>query len=269
MALTAQEIIIESLAADTVAPDTLSDSGMHLAYGLSIDGPVHIVAPMGDTPAGETGLSWLFVALFAVFAAVCLRYRKNTRYFSLLLNDITEMRERHNAFDDTLRETSFVWLLNILWCGAAGILLYGLLYPPAAGILPGAADVGRMGVCIGMAAAYTLFLTLAYTVVGNVFSDGTKSSLWVKGYLSTQGLQAVMLFPIALFGLCMPSLMQPMIIAAFVVFILAKILFIYKGFCIFFSQTASWVLFLYYLCSLEIVPIVLTYVATSYLCVNV
>ncbi|MDE5870106.1 MAG: DUF4271 domain-containing protein, partial [Muribaculaceae bacterium] len=50
------------------------------------------------------------------------------------------------------------------------------------------------------------------------------------------------------------------------VFILGKIMFIYKGFRIFFNQISSWMLFLYYLCSVEIVPLILTYFATLQLC---
>ena len=123
-----------------------------------------------------------------------------------------------------------------------------------------------MAICIGMAAAYTLFLTGAYAVVGNLFSDGSKASMWVKGYLSTQGLQTLLLFPVALVAICVPGIVGSMLVAGAIVFFFAKFLFIYKGFCIFFTQVASWVLFLYYLCSLEIVPVILTYVSARFLC---
>ena len=265
MALIAQEEVVDLPQQDSIAAaaDTLSADGMQLQYGILIERPgAHRDHPLGEK---STGMSWVLTALILVFVIVCLRYRKNTRYFSILLNDITEMRERSNAFNDTLRETSFVWLLNILWCGSAGVLLYGLLYDSGAGLF-GDINVKSLGICIGMAAAYTLFLTVAYAVVGNLFSDGAKSSIWLKSYLSSQGLEAVALFPLALLGLCVPGLFGVMVIAGCIVFVLAKLLFIYKGFCIFFTEITSWVLFLYYLCSLEIVPIILTYVSASYFC---
>lgn len=267
--LHAGEAIDSLVAVDSIA---LADSvaradGMHLVRGIMIDRPsVEREVPLGE---GNTGMSWVLTGFILIFVIVCLRYRKHTRYLSAILNDITNFRERHNAFDDTLRETSFVWLLNVLWCAAAGVLLYGLLYGTAGTIRFDSQDVGRLGICIGMAAAFTLFLTLSYAVVGSLFADGVKASLWVKGYLATQGLEAILLFPVALLGLCVPSLLSAMIVTGAIIFILAKLLFIYKGFCIFFTEIASWVLFLYYLCSLEIVPIVLTYAAASYLCENV
>ena len=235
-------------------------------YGITLEHPGPVEALPAAPDSGATAMSWVLTGLFAVFVVACLRYRKNSRYFSLMMHDVTEVRERHNAFDDTLRETSFVWLLNLLWCGAAGVLLYGYMFPPEPAMAFPQVDVARLGLCIGAAGVYTLFLTLAYSVVGRLFSDGPKASLWVKGFLSSQGLVSVGLFPVALLGLCVPSLMAAMVVAGVVMFLGAKCLFVYKGICIFFSQTASWVLFLYYLCSLEIVPIVLTYVGAGYLC---
>ena len=251
----------DSLALDSVLPGR---DGMELHYGIVMERPSYKAeAPVGSR---SSGMSWILTVLILLFVAVCLRYRKNTKYFSILLAEITEMRVRHNAFNDTLRETSFVWLLNVLWCGSAGILLYGMLFPPGGGMLFEGVSVGNLGVCIGMAAAFTLFLTVAYYVVGFLFSDPFKASSWVKSYLSTQGLEGIIMFPIALVALCVPGLVSTMIVLGVIVFLAAKLLFIYKGFCIFFTEMSSWVLFLYYLCSLEIVPIVLTYAAARSLC---
>ena len=259
-----EELTTDTLTTDSLAAETLDLHGMELHYGIVIDRPrTEATVPVGES---SSGMSWILTVLILLFVAVCLRYRKNTKYFSILLAEVTEMRERHNAFNDTLRETSFIWLLNILWCGAAGILLYAIVYPPHGGMLFDGLRIGKMGICIGMAAAFTLFLTIAYAVVGNLFSDSFKASSWVKSYLATQGLEGIIMFPIALIALCVPALVSTMIVLGAIVFLLAKILFIYKGFCIFFTQMTSWVLFLYYLCSLEIVPIVLTYVAACSLC---
>ena len=266
------EVTIDTLDTDTLSEDgvaagvtdTVGTHGMELHYGIVLDRP----SLKPETPVGgrSTGMSWILTVLILLFVAVCLRYRKNTKYFSILLAEVTEMRDRHNAFNDTLRETSFIWLLNVLWCGAAGILLYGILFPPHGGMLLEGMKIGNLGICIGMAGAFTLFLTAAYYIAGNLFSDPFKASSWVKSYLATQGLEGIILFPAALVALCVPALVGTMIVLGAIVFILAKLLFIYKGFCIFFTEITSWVLFLYYICSLEIVPIVLTYAAACSLC---
>ena len=269
MALTAQTETIsyrakaDSLDSDSLA-SALSNRGMELHYGIVLQHPgKEALEPVGEN---NTGISWILTVLILLFVAVCLRYRKNTRYFAIMLQEVTEFRERHNAFSDTLRETSFIWLLNALWCGGAGILLYAILFPPHGGKLFDGTGIGNICICIGLAAAFTLFLTIAYTVVGNLFSDRYKTSSWVKSYLATQGLEGIIMFILALIALCVPGLVGTMVVLGAILFILAKILFIYKGFCIFFTEMTSWVLFLYYLCSLEIVPIVLTYAVAERLC---
>ena len=264
-----EEAIINNLAEYTtatgsLAADSVDMTGLVLTHGILIERPPE-VAP---TPLGESGsgVSWLLSAMVLIFVIASFRYHKNSKFFSLMLHDVVEVRERHNAFDDTLRETTFIWLLNLLWIASAGILLYGLIRTPGGGIQISGSDMQSLGICIGMAGAYTLFLTAAYSFVGRLFSDSAKAVLWVKGYLSSQGLEAIVLFPLSVVALCVPGIFGTILIAGGIVFILAKILFIYKGFCIFFTQFASWVLFLYYLCSLELVPIVLTYVSARHLC---
>ena len=263
MASQAQEEVIITLAdsaqADSIAAtDSIEAfSGKTLTRGIALESPAKVQQSPSSVATGRTddGLSWITGSLLLVFVACCLRYRKNTRYFSLLLQNVADTRERHNAFDDTLRETSFIWLLNLLWCGSAGVVLYGAISPS------GPLDIASMGICMAVCGVYTLFLTAAYSVVGNLFSDSGKASLWVKGFLSTQGLEAIAFFPAAMVALSVPGSAPGVAVFGAVVFIIAKILFIYKGFCIFFTEIASWVLFLYYLCSLEIVPVVLAYAA--------
>lgn len=228
-------------------------------------------------PATDT-LSYVTGGLFVMLIVICLRYRKNTRYFNALLSDLTDVRERHNAFDDTVRETSFLLLLNIMWCLCGGVLLYGLLTLggtplPIGGLTLPAAPAQLharpalcMVVCMGVTLVYSLMMTLAYSVVGNVFSDRVRAGMWVKGFASAQGLCAIVFFPLALIEITTPYDTLLLLLIALCAYAITKIIFIYKGFRIFFSQTSSWVLFLYYLCSLEIVPLILTYLASLQLC---
>lgn len=114
---------------------------------------------------------------------------------------------------------------------------------------------------------YVIFMLLAYEITGNVFSDRNMTRLWVKGASALMGLQVFLFFPFALLSLCYPEWNRIILILAGIVFIIGKIQFIYKGFRIFFNQISSWLLFLYYLCSLEIVPLILVYFGTVALCI--
>ena len=184
------------------------------------------------------------------------------------------MRERQNAFDDTVRETSFMLIMNLLWIAGAGIIVYKFLsYLTLPGLLPGSplphlpsTSLTGMGICMGVMFAYTALMTLAYWTVGNVFSDRRHTVSWVKGFLASQALAAIAFLPVAFLLISEPAWTDGLLIASGVIYLLVKLLFIYKGFRIFFVQISSWLLFLYYLCSLELVPIILTILGALTLC---
>ena len=227
-------------------------------YGILLT-PPEKPNPVPLRSKGETGVSFILVGLFILSLIIALRFRNNIKYIGAMFRSLIETRTRHNVFDDTVRETSLIVLLNILWCASAGIVafyVYLYFFPDG--------DIWQhraVGMLWGMALAltYTCFMAVAYSAVGWVFSDASHVSLWVKGFAASQALMAPAFFVTALVGICRPMLTQEMAIVAAVVFIFGKLMFIWKGYRIFFSQFSSWVLFLCYLCSLEIVPLILCY----------
>lgn len=251
----------ENIVTDTLSHDSLGADTAHVAvpgeeaYVLVFEESVPAPPVKAATP--DYGYSIIVAILSVLFVAVAVRCRANSKYISGLVKDMFEVRERANVFDDTVRETSFLILLNLLWCGSTGVLLAQLCgYFTPLGI----------ALCSGVAAVYTLVMTLSYEVVGNIFSDARHTSMWVRGYTSGQGLSATIFFPLALLAICYSKYSDIWLLFAMISFIFVKIVFLWKGFRIFFTEIASWLLFLYYLCSLEIVPLILTYVGAVGLC---
>ena len=241
--------------ADTV-PLISADSVAEPHYALVLSPPA---APQTLTPreTAGNGLSFILLGLFVLFLVVALRFRSNMKYVASLFHNLIDTRTRNNVFDDTVRETSLIVLLNILWCACCGIIgfyCFSYFINPLE-IYSGATS----GILIGMAtaAAYTCFMSLSYLAVGWVFSDFDHARIWLKGFGASQALMSPLFFIIALLAVCWPFSQLGTAIIAISVFFIAKLLFIWKGFKIFFSQFSSWVLFLCYLCSLEIVPLVL------------
>lgn len=204
----------------------------------------------------DTGISWVLGGLILLFLMVAVRYRSNSKFAKALLRETYEVRERGNVFDDTVRETSFLILLNLLWCGSAGVLLAALT---------GGVTATNCGICAAVAIAYVLFMLASYSATGNIFTDARYAGMWVRAYLSGQGLSAAGLFPMSLLAICYPAETPVWLVISGVVVGFAKIIFICKGMRIFFGQSGSWLLFLYYLCSLEIIPLILAYVSAEYL----
>ena len=241
---------------DSVASDSVPQP--EPVYGLILTPPP--VPPSPEVRSeGNIGVSFILCGLFMVFLVFALRFRNNFKYIISMFKSLVETRTRQNVFDDTVSETSIIVILNILWCACAGVIgfcVYGYFYPSE--VLWSHRAIGML---LGMAVSgvYALFMWGAYSIVGWIFSDRLHSELWVKGFSSSQALMAPAFFITALIGICQPFTALNVGIVSVVVFILVKIIFIWKGYRIFFNQISSWVLFLCYLCSLEIVPLVLCY----------
>lgn len=220
------------------------------------------------------GLSWIYGILLVVFCIVAFRFKNNKRYISVLFKNITEVRERHNMFDETVRETSFLILMNVLWSVSAGVILYSAIcYLTSRGIDPAGWSGGmslssplHIAVCMGVCTVYPLLMVCAYWVCGNVFSDRVRAGMWAKGFLASQAIMGIVFFPLALLCLSYPASLEIWLISALATFAIGKIMFLWKGFRIFLTQFLSWVLFLYYLCGLEIIPLILTYCGAAFLC---
>ena len=224
---------------------------------------------MNLSPAGDAASSWTCIILFAIFFTVCMRVRGNFKFVGALFRDLVMVRERENMFDSTMRETSFIFLTLLLSGCSMGVLLrhavvlWGDRFPlPPDFPVPSVQGVGELGataLCMGVACVYIGAMWVCYNVVGRVFTDSQHTWAWVRGFTAGTGLAAALFFPLALLSLAYPDYVREITIFAFLMLILVKITFVIKGFRIFFTESSLWVVFLYYLCSLEIVPLVITY----------
>lgn len=214
-------------------------------------------------------VSWTYVILFIVFFLACIRVRSNFKFIGAFFRDLVVVKERENLFDVTMKETSFIFLVLLLSGCSIGVLL-SLAVPifgssvnlraeiPAHGLMVSGRLLQTL-TCMAIACGYIGAMWVCYTVVGKVFSDTLHTWLWVRGFTSGTGLGAAVFFPLALLALTYPAYSREIILISFAMLILVKFLFIVKGFRIFFTESSLWVVFLYYLCSLEIVPLVITF----------
>ena len=262
--------VTDSVATDSVTVKKTQEWGILLTPPETVK-----TSPVRDD---NFGMSLILGGLAILFFMIGLRCRNNRKYLGVMARSLVDVRTRGNAFDETVTETFFLVLLMLMWSCSAGIILWGFLgfettrliaaSPWNSFGLPSLVSnpPATIAICMGVGVAYTCLMTLAYITVGSVFTDGRRARQWLKGFSASLGLLSFIYFPVALLLLFNPQWTEILLIIALVTFILAKIIFIWKGFRIFFTQISSWVLFLYYLCSLEIVPLILTGLGAMWLC---
>lgn len=246
-------IAADSIATDSISTDSVERDSLHAAMVFAPVDTLHHSPPRSAD--GRQAVSWIMLALLILVVAVGLKFRRSTGYIVSLLHEVTTTRRRNNMFDNTVRESSFLLLLNVVTLLSGGLLLYMALKGG------GAPDLSGALWCMGVAVVYGLFMYGCYNVWGRIFTDATMMHLWVRGHTATQGLLSFAFLPLALATVADTELASTLAWIAAGVFGASKLIFIFKGARIFLQGTASAVVFFYYLCSLEIVPLVLSYKA--------
>lgn len=254
-----------SLTVDSLAADTLPPAPPAQAIVITPAGGGGLV---GVRPERDSAGMWgMVLGVTLIFVVVCLKYRKNSRYMGSMIRDLYEVRERHNIFDDTVRERWFTILLNLLCTLTTGILLAfaAIWFSRLRGQTPG---VGEMLWGIGISACYTVLVASIYWICGRIFSDSRRTGMWLRAFWASQSLAGISLFVPVLLLWFNPQWSAELLWVCAGIWVLIRIIFIGKVFRIFFARISSFLPFLYYLCSAEVVSVVLVWQACRLLIVE-
>ena len=245
---------------DSVASDALNSLPvMELPQGTAPQARTH--SPLHDT--GSMGLMLLGAFL------ITISYKSGYKYIEHFFHNMFSTRKRENIFyDHTLSETRMMSALIFNTCIMQGLLLfYGIdrWVPSLSARLHEHVFLYVAGFTLLALVFYLLQIAL-YRLLGYVFSDKTNTDLWLNGFKASQSLLGLLLFPLVGIMLVFPSTINFMLAASIILYFSARIVFICKGFRIFFNNLPSTIYFILYLCSAEIVPPILFCVGTVYLC---
>lgn len=222
--------------------------------------------PRPTLPGYDTGVMALLIGMFMVLAFSVSHYGTYVKTFR---QNLLSVRRRANAFDDhTINETGITVALMLLACLCEGILIY--FGAREGGFAPGLAPFLAIAMFWGVAVLLMIFQTVAYLATGYAFTDYQNTSQWVKGFMASQALLGLMLTVPALWLLFNPGAFGITIAVAAAMYLVARLIFIGKGFRIFYTNLFSLVYFILYLCTLEIVPLILLYHSAQFAgaCIN-
>ena len=232
---------------------------------MTVPGDATAATPRTVSPLYDNGSMLLVLAVIFI---TTVSYRKGYKYVADFFHNISSVRERQNLFEDhTVKETQIMTALTANTCISGAILLYiayGFLYHP---VEPAATPV------FGFVAALSAFTALFHIamlglcwLLGFIFSDKLSTGLWLDGVKASASMLGVMLAPITFAILIFPAFVKTGLIMAIILYFLARIIVIYKAFRIFFNNLQSLLYFILYLCSVEIVPVVLSFAGAMNLC---
>lgn len=218
-------------------------------------------SPLHDTPS--------MALLLAGLLAVALCYHTGYKYIENFFYYMFSTRRRENLFEDhTVNETSILAALIANTCIIEGFIIFlaiQILNPSLAPTLQHHV-FGHIAAFSAMAAGFYITQWVIYKVFGYTFSDKIGSKLWIDGFKSSQSLLGLVLLPVLVLLMLYPSSGKLLLSLAAVLYFLARLIFIYKGFRIFYSNLPSILYFILYLCAVEIVPVVIMTGVTYWIC---
>ncbi|MCM1319808.1 MAG: DUF4271 domain-containing protein [Muribaculaceae bacterium] len=258
-----------AVAPDTAAADTAPAHAAKQTLSIQMERPhtaqVFAKADSSDN-AGMDIASWVILAVVVLFMLISFRFRRNFKYINNLMHETVDSARRRNMFADTMRETTFLTLLILLTIAGSGLLLSAAVaYCNGTSMASPGDFPPNLWYCLGITAGYYLLQWIAYIFIGNTFTSHTNAARWVQGFKAGTALMGPILLPLALLGIFYPEVLPYTLISALFIYFLSRILFIFKGIRIFSGKSTYFLLFLYYLCSVEIVPVLLIWhIARSY-----
>ena len=215
----------------------------------------HIEPPETVTPdAAAHALvhnSPTMATLLAAVILIMVSYRSGYKYIENFFHNMFSIRRRESLFANrTVNETRVLSALIFLTCVCEGILTYfGIRHLQPDLTAPMQASPGKY--VLALSATALLF----YLV-----------QLGLDGFKASQSLLGLLLFPVVALLLVIPAFGKSLLIIGVVLYFSARIVFLSKGFRIFYSNLLSHVYFLLYLCGVEIVPLVLLWAGAFILC---
>ncbi|MBD5185105.1 MAG: DUF4271 domain-containing protein [Bacteroides sp.] len=264
-------------AARTATPDTLGLPWTPLTVS-EVNCPVALRGECGtgsDIPPYRHGMapeerpqlpgydSGTMVLLLGVFVLIAANFRHYSTFLKTFANDLWSVRRRGNVFDDhTVSETRIMGSLLLLACVCEGILAFGAV---SAG-LPAGSSMSifpAIMTAVGVAVGYYVWQLAAYSITGYTFAAKSVRRQWLKGFNASQALLGLGLVIPAVMALFNPALSVTLAIIGAALYATARIIFICKGFRLFYDNFGSLLYFILYLCTLEITPVVILYKARS------
>ncbi len=208
--------------------------------------------------------SGVLLVLLTAFLFVAFNFKHFSRLFKTFAQDLWSMRRRENAFDDhtTNEGRTLISLLVQLWV-FQGILLFSRVNSVSAvsedNIFAVAAAM------IGLATLFYLSQLAIYSTLGSVFSDEIGTMQLVKGFNASQSLLGISLIIPASISIFYPDSAGAMFWIGIILYFIARVIFVCKGFRIFYHNFSSLLYFILYLCTLEIIPVILLYSGALFL----
>ncbi len=237
-------------------------------YAVAGD-PVSVMPePTAQTYCGNIGKTpGLLVSLILIFLLVAYTLGSYRKVLASFAQNLASSRHGGtNLFDDTLTagEARVLFVLILQLCFCMGVLMFVQISSFSLHI-PDSRALSGILILAGIFAVYYLLQWGIYGILGHVFADEEGAMQLDRNFRIVHSFLGLLLLVPAMISIFYQSAVSPMLVIAAALYIIARIVFIYKSFRIFYHNFSSLLYFILYLCAIEIIPVKLIYSSCLYL----
>ena len=209
-----------------------------------------------EIPSTLASNSWVITLLILSFVFFAISYRRGAKYLRYTFESLFKINMRGNMLDETtINENQLKLSLLTITFVTEGIAIYytwiDKIVTNSKHILP------AIALCITICALYYLAQRLVYNILGNIFSDKQQTQLFDDSFTKINLFIGLFLTPFILLMIFVPGVVPVASIICLIIFILSRLIIIYKGIIIFSLQIFGLLYLILYLCALEITPLLL------------
>ena len=207
-------------------------------------------------PSLPSSESWVFGAFLILFLVLVVSMLRGADWLTESIRTFFQVKERSSIFSKaTTNGYQSRFLLTCFSIGVFSLYAYYLFYTPAIGFH--ISGYWLFCVAIGL---FLLFKCMMFQLIGYVFLDHTALKLARESYFNVLCYLSMALFPLLIFQIYFPdNLNESTGVLSLIVCVVAAILIIIKLFQIFFRKIVTTFYILLYLCTLEILPLIIMF----------
>ena len=208
----------------------------------------------------------VFVFLLLCFMLLVRIYRKGSSFFKENMQLLFSSRDNVNFFNEsTVSEFWYNLLLNFQTIFLSAIVVFIYLFESDPGTFSG----NQMSATIfSFVLLITLFVAgkcLFYKIIGFLFDIQSFVSIWIRTYTAVIEMLGILAFIPVLLLVYFDYYHSALFIIFFLLFILSRLIIIYRLGCFFLAKGVNFLYLIAYLCSVEIIPYILLYNGLVYL----
>jgi len=199
---------------------------------------------------------WVFGILLLLFFLLIYSISRSTGLIAETVKSFLEVKERSSIFSKaTVNDFRLRFLLTMFSIGVFSLFAYLLMFHSDTTF-----SIKTYGFVLVSTSVFVGLKSLLFDLMGYVFLSPSTSKMGKEGYFNILSLLGVSLFPFLILRIYVPTHLYDITeIISLVLCVGAAILVIIKLFQIYFHKIVASFYILLYLCTLEILPLIVLY----------